>query len=504
MRLLTLIPLLVCPAAGADTEAPKPPNIVFIYGDDHAQAAVGAYDSKLCTTPNIDSIAREGICFDQSFVTNAICGPSRAVVLTGVHSHLNGKLTNGSGFDDSLPTFATGLQAAGYQTAMVGKWHISSPPRGFDHWMWMQGTYYGPTWRTQEGNRKVEGYCTDLITAESVDWIEQASKEDQPFMIWISHKAAHRTWEPATRHLALYDDVEIPEPATLLDTYAGKSAGAAAAQMRIATDLFPAYDLKLPVTGEGILDKAAERNLGRMTQKQREAWDAAYGPKNAAFLESNLQGEALVRWKYQRYIKDYLRCVQALDEGVGRVLKTLDRLGLRDNTLVIYSSDQGFFLGEHGWYDKRWMYEPSFETPLMARWPGVIPAGIRSSALVQNLDMAPTLLDAAGAEIPKNMQGASLLGHMRGTPPDIWRDAVYYHYHQRDSGRTSHTVEPHYGLRTNQHKLIYVYGMDTYELYDLDSDPEEMNNLYGAEEHAGLFKDLNRRLTNLRTDLGDN
>ena len=381
------------------------PNIIFIYADDHAQHAISAYGSKINRTPNIDRLAARGVRFTESFVANSICGPCRATILTGLHSHLNGKMTNRPGFRDDLPTFPKLLQKAGYQTAVVGKWHLATDPNGFDYWRWAQGPYYNTSFKTAAGTLENTGYCSDIFTDDALDWISNKRDASKPFMMWLSHKASHRTWEPPTRYLNKYDDRTIPEPETLFDDYASRSRAAQDTQMRVARDLFPAYDLKLPVTGEGILDDGVQRVRGRMTPAQREAWEKAYGPKNAAFAKANLQGDDLTRWKYQRYIKDYLRCVDTLDDSVGKVLDYLEKSGLDKNTIVVYSSDQGFFLGDHGWYDKRWIYEESIRTPLIIRWPGVTDAGDTCDLLVQNLDMAQTFLELAGITAPAAMQG---------------------------------------------------------------------------------------------------
>lgn len=499
---VALLATVVMPAPPDRVEDARP-NIVFIYADDHAQRAVGAYGSPLVSTPNIDRLAAEGLRFTQSFVANSICGPARATILTGLHSHANGKMTNGGGFQNDLPTFATLLQEAGYQTAMVGKWHLSPDPRGFDHWAIAKGGYYNPSLVTAEGSTRREGYTTEIVTAEALRWIREGRDPEKPFVAWISHAATHRTWQPSPRHLTNHDDETIPEPATLFDDHAGRSRASLDAQMRIAQDLFPAYDLKLPATGTGILDKRAEDMLAHMTPVQREAWHAAYDPKNEAFAEAGLEGRELVSWKYQRYIKDYLRCVDALDDSVGQVLDFLEESGLDENTIVIYSSDQGFFLGEHGWYDKRWMYEPSLRTPLIVRWPGVTQAGSTCDSMVQNIDMAPTFLDVAGVEAVPEMHGTSLVPLLRGDEPEDWRDAIYYHYHQRDSGRTSHMVARHYGVRTERYKLMYLYDYGDWELYDLEQDPEELHNLHGKPEHAKLEQRLRDRLRDLRALYGD-
>ena len=493
------IALALCAAPLAAQERP---NILFVYADDLAQRAISCYGG-IAETPNIDRLAAQGVRFSHSFVGNSICGPARGTVLTGLHSHAHGKTTNPAGFDDSLPTFATELSAAGYQTAVVGKWHLPTNPRGFDHWRLTQGSYYAPGLRGPDGVEPRTGYATDIIVDEALRWLEEDRDPEQPFCLWVSHIAAHRTWMPATRYLSMYEEEALPEPVSLLDDYAGRSPGAEAAQMRIARDLFPAYDLKLPVTGEGILDRNAEGLWGRMSEEERAAWDAAYGPRNAAFAEAGLSENGLVHWQYQRYIKDYLRCVAAIDDALGRMLRFLDENALRDNTVVVFTSDQGFFLGEHGWYDKRWIYEPAFATPWIVSWPGVTPAGLVRDELVQNIDLAPTLLGLAGVSAVESMHGMDVSGLLRSPDTGRWRDAVYYHYMQRDSGRTSHTVAPHYGLRTARHKLVYVYDHEFWELYDLHSDPHELHNLAGDPAQAEQLAALQERLRALRLQFGD-
>jgi arylsulfatase A-like enzyme len=489
-------------AFGAETVARRP-NIVFIYADDHAQHAISAYGSKINQTPHIDRLAAQGMRFTQSFVANSICAPSRATILTGLHSHLHGQMTNGPGFRDDLPTFPELLRRAGYQTAMIGKWHLSVDPSGFDYWRCAEGSYYGTAFKTPAGPIQNTGYCSDIITDEALNWMATKRDRSRPFMLWLCHKAAHRTWEPPTRYLTKYDDLTIPEPPTLFDDYAGRSRAAADAQMRISRDLFPAYDLKLPITGEGLLDERAAQMRARMSPEERRAWEQAYGPKNEAFAKSNLEGAALVRWKYQRYIKDYLRCVASLDDSVGRVLEFLEKSALDKNTVVIYSSDQGFFLGEHGWYDKRWMYEESLRTPLIVRWPAVTRPGATCDKLVQNLDMAPTILEMAGVGAPGTMQGRSLISLLKGEDAGDWRDAIYYHYHQKDSGRTAHTVARHYGVRTRRHKLMYIYDYGDWELYDLEADPGEVKNVYGDSAYVAVRDRLKDRLRALRLHYRD-
>ncbi len=478
------------------------PNIVVIYADDHAQHAISAYGSRINQTPNIDRLAAAGMRFNQSFVANSICGPARATLLTGLHSHANGQTSNVARFRDDLPTFAKTLQANGYATAIIGKWHLSTQPNGFDYWALKQGSFYNADFATTEGIEHSIGHVTDTITDRSLKWIRQ--HKDKPFMVWISHSAAHRTWEPPIRHLNHYADDTIPWPETLFDDYRGKNAGASTAQMRISRDLFPAYDLKLPVTGKGILDRAAQQQLEKLTPEQREAWDAAFGPRNQKFAEMKLAGDELTRWNYQRYIKNYLRNVDGLDDSVGRVQSFLRENSLDKNTIVIYTSDQGFFLGDHGWYDKRWMYEESMRTPLIIDWPGVTRAGSTSESIVQNIDMAPTFLQMAGLDVPDSMQGKSLVPILKGDRLENWRDSVYYHYQMKEpEDRTSHLVAKHYGIRTASHKLIFFYELNSWELYDLENDPGETRNQYSHSGFAPIVADLKNRLAQLRSKYGD-
>jgi len=478
--------LLSGSALGQSAEAAqqaKRPNIIFIFTDDHGSQAISAYGSQINETPNIDRIAESGMLFENCFVTNSICAPSRAVILTGKHSHINGQTTNAHRFDGSQTTFPKLLREGGYETAMIGKWHLKSDPTGFDYWDVLigQGPYYNPTMIRNGERVKRTGYTTDIITDLALDWLEDGRDPEKPFLLMCQHKAPHRNWQPAPRHLHLYDDVEIPEPPTLVDDWSGKGTAAAQQEMTIADHMFPS-DLKLQ----------PPRNLN---EEQLEQWNAAYGPKNEAFREADLQGKDLVRWKYQRYVKDYLRCVKAVDENIGRMLDWLDESGLAENTIVIYSSDQGWFLGEHGWYDKRWMYEESLRMPLIVRWPSVTPPGSRSEALVQNLDFAPTFLDIAGVSVPDAMQGRSLVPLLDGTTPDDWRDSLYYHYYEYPA---VHSVRRHYGVRTKRYKLIHFYHLGEWELYDLQKDPDEVNNVYGDPEYAEVTQRLKAELERLR------
>lgn len=460
----------------------RPPNILFIFADDHASHALSCYGSKINQTPNLDRIAREGMLFRNCFCTNSICGPSRAVILTGKHSHLNGFVRNGNTFDGSQATFPKLMQQAGYQTAIVGKWHLKSAPTGFDYWQVLigQGPYYNPP--MLENGRRVshEGYTTDIITDIALDFLKTGRDPDRPFVLMYQHKAPHRNWQPGPKYLRMYDEVTIPEPDNLFDDYSGRGTAARSQRMMIAENL-NAADLKLN----------PPRNL---TSEQRAVWDAAYEPKNRAFREANLQGEELVRWKYQRYIKDYLRCIASVDDNVGRVLDYLDESGLAQNTIVVYSSDQGFYLGDHGWFDKRFMYEESCRMPLMIRWPGRIKPGSTSDALVSNLDFAETFLDAAGVDVPADMQGQSLIPLFSGRPVE-WRESLYYHYYEFPGG---HSVRRHCGIRTARYKLIHFYNLDEWELFDLDHDPREMHSVHADPRYAATVKTLQAELRKLQ------
>ena len=487
------------------------PNIIFIMSDDHAYQAIGAYGSVLNETPNIDRIAAEGMRFDRSYVSNSICSPARAVVLTGKHSHVNGVRDNRGVFDGSQQTFPKILQQAGYQTAVIGKWHLKSEPTGFDYWRVLpgQGFYYQPEFRTPEGTETLQGYVTDLVTDMAIDWLDQARDQDKPFLMMFGHKAPHREWLPAQNHLNDFKDAPLPEPATLFDDYAGRGTAAATAEMRISDHM--------GFTNDGKLDPELVKSLGyedfmdwyernyrksraRMTEEERGNWDAVFGPINEAFAQANLQGEELTRWKYQRYMQDYLASINSVDENIGRLLDYLDETGLAENTIVVYTSDQGFYLGEHGWFDKRFMYEESFRTPLIVRWPGTVEPGTVNSELVQNLDMAPTLLAAAGVEIPSDIQGRSIVPLLAGEEGEL-HDALYYHYYEYPG---IHTVKRHYGVSTKRYKLIhFYYDIDEWELYDLESDPQEMKNLYGQAEYANVQAQLREKLGELRDRYGE-
>ena len=476
------------------------PNILFLYSDDHASAAVSAYGSLLPLTPNLDRIGAEGMRFDRAFCTNAICGPARAVVLTGKHSHINGFVDNSSHFDGDQQTFPKLLQKAGYETALIGKWHLRSDPQGFDDWDILpgQGRYYSPEFRNPEGRYAVPGYNTDVIGDKTIAWLEAHADSGKPFLLMCQFKAPHRGWMPGPQEVGMFDDRTIPEPASLFDDASGLTTAAREQEMSIEEHLALFYDLKVdPLEGEEVtgVDRWALGREKLFSEQELRLWREAYDPRNAAFRAASLEGEDLVRWKYQRYLKDYLRCIQGIDRNVGRILDRLDALGLSQNTVVVYSSDQGFFLGEHGWYDKRFMYEPSLKVPLLVRWPGVIEAGSGQTAMVQNLDFAPTFLEMAGVPVPSEIQGQSLLPLLQQETPDDWRRAIYYEY----SGEEVHNVAAHYGIRTEDWKLIHFPETDEWELLDLVRDPEEIHNLYGDAAQADRIAGLKEQLSALRS-----
>jgi arylsulfatase A-like enzyme len=485
--LLTLVVLvgLAGPASAADA---KRPNILFIMSDDHAYQAISAYGSVVNKTPNLDRIAREGMRFDRCYVTNSICGPSRAVILTGKYSHLNGFVRNGNTFNGKQQTVAKLLQKVGYETAVVGKWHLKSDPTGFDYWHVLvgQGPYYNPPMKTPEGVVNHTGYTTDIITDQALDYLKNKRDAEKPFFLMYQHKAPHRNWQPGPKYLNKYDDVTIPEPTTLYDDYSGRGSAAASQAMTIERHLSP-NDLKL----------VPQRGL---TDEQKEVWHKAYDPKNKKFADSKLEGRALVKWKYQRYVKDYLRCIDSVDENVGRVLDYLDESGLAENTVVFYTSDQGWYLGEHGWYDKRWMYEESFRTPLMIRWPGVTKPGSVDRHLAMNLDFAETFLQIAGAEIPGDMQGLGLKPVLAHEDPADWRKSIYYHYYEFPG---AHSVQKHYGVRTDRYKLINFYELGEWELFDLEKDPNELLSVYSDPAYEKTIKELEAELKRLREQYGD-
>ncbi len=464
------------------------PNLVFVFADDHAFQAISAYDGRLNRTPNLDRLADEGMRFDRCFVGNSICAPARATVLTGLHSHANGVIDNRAEFDGSQRTMPKLLQAAGYQTALVGKWHLKSEPTGFDHWEVLigQGPYYNPPLRTPQGVVRHEGYTTEIITARALRWLREERDPARPFLLMMQHKAPHREWQPGPRELHLFEGVDIPEPPTLFDDWSGRASPAAAQEMTVARHLSP-LDLKLVPPG-------------KLTPQQLATWQAAYGPRNDAYQADPPSGEALVRWQYQRYLKSYLRSIEAVDRSMGELLDELERAGLAEDTVVIYSSDQGFYLGEHGWYDKRWMYEESFRTPLLVRWPGAVEPGSVNAELSQNIDFAPTLLELAGVEPPADLHGRSLVPLLRGERPADWRRSLYYHYYEFPG---VHAVARHRGVRTDRHKLIHYYQTGEWELFDLERDPMELQSVHADPAYAALRAELEAELERLAEHYGE-
>jgi arylsulfatase A-like enzyme len=484
----------------------KKPNIIFIMSDDHANKAISSYHRGLIETPNIDRIADEGLLFQNAFVTNSICAPSRAVILTGKFSHLNGVTGNGQVFDGDQVTFPKLLQGNGYSTALIGKWHLKSSPTGFDYHNVLpgQGDYYNPDFIQMGRDTTYSGYVTDIITDLSLDWLKNRPK-DAPFCLVMQHKAPHRSWMPAQKHLDLFNDKTFDLPENFYDSYENRLA-LQRQQLTVRDHMDIRMDYKVPcdtcevVSVHPWAPAEHKRRIERLTHEERKLWDEAYRNEAEKFYELH-HGDTLAydRWKYQRYMEDYLRCIASVDESVGRVLDYLEDSGMDENTIIIYTSDQGFYLGEHGLFDKRFMYEEGLRTPLMIRFPPEITPKTNSELFVQNLDIAPTLLDMAGINVPVEMQGLSLRNIWK-QEIDVWRDAIYYHYYEDGFGAT-----PHYGLRTERYKLIHFYGpVDSWELYDLKNDPSEMNNLYNDTGKESLIAELKYKLGELKAQYGDN
>lgn len=479
-------------------------NIILIITDDHAYQAISAYNDRLANiapTPNIDKLANSGVRFDRSYVGNSICAPSRATMLTGKHSHLNGIKTLKEKFDGSQPTIANILQKNGYETSFFGKWHLKNNPEGFNNWDVLigQGDYYNSDFKTKDGITRSEGYVTDVITDKAINWLDAEREKEKPFMMIVGHKAPHANWLPPVKYLTTFDAVEIPEPINLFDDHSGNGLGVKETDMTIEEMPMGWYcqlwsEMKeKPNRYEDFGGTLWKRAYGRLSNEEKASFDKVFNPKNEAFLKANLKGEDLIRWKYQRIMKNYLGCVKSVDDNVGRLMDYVKTAGLEENTLVIYVSDQGLFLGEHGWYDKRMMYEEAFRTPLIISCPSIRTKGIVSKQLVQNIDYAPTILDFAGVEIPSDMQGESLVPILNKGKVKNWRKSLYYQYYDYPGG---HDIHKHQGVVTKRYKLIYFYEIDEWEFYDLKKDPSEMKNEYKnstyKKEIARLKKELNK------------
>jgi arylsulfatase A-like enzyme len=491
--LASLIAAATLPIAGISTYAPQRaaerPNIVFLFADDHAAHAISAYQQslrygvKLPRTPNMDRLASDGMLFVNSFVTNSICGPARATVLTGQYGHLNGVMSNNEAIHPTTLTFPKLMRDAGYQTAIFGKWHLRTRPEGFDRYEVLagQGPYYNPVLISNTDSVRHVGYTLDIVTDRATRWLNEGREKSKPFMMMLSFNGPHRWWDPGPDQLAMYRDTTFEVPKTFWDKGEGRASPARDPEMKIAVDMIP-RDLKL-------------QPPNNLEPAQLAIWKAAYDPENAKLRSSRPEGDQLALWKYQRYIADYMRVISALDTQVGRVLAELDKAGLSRNTVVVYSSDQGFFLGDHGWFDKRWMYEESLRTPLIVKWPGVVKPGSRNTDLVMNLDLAETFLDMAGAPKQPSMQGESFVPLLRGRTPKTWRDAIYYQYFEYPGW---HAVRRQYGVRTRRHKLIHYYEVGEWELFDLEKDPEELRSVYSDKSYARVLKEMEGKLAALR------
>ena len=480
--------------------AEKKMNILYIMSDDHSYQTISAYDQRYIHTPNIDRIGNEGVRFTNSFVANSISGPSRACMLTGKHSHANGFTDNATVFNGDQMTFPKLLQQNGYETAMIGKWHLVSDPQGFDYWEVLpgQGDYYNPTFIQMNGEKvQVEGYATNIITDKAIDWIENQRDANKPFCMLLHHKAPHRTWMPDTCDFKLFADQNFPLPENFYDNYEGRLA-AQKQEMSIDKDMDIVYDLKMADKENEIIGgRYAEwgRTMyNNMNPAQKAARDAHYDPIIAKFKKDKLSGKALAEWKFQQYMRDYLRVITSVDRNIGRVLDYLEEKGLLENTMIVYTSDQGFYMGEHGWFDKRFMYEESFRTPLLVRLPGGKKGDV--AELVQNIDYAPTFLELASIEKPEEMQGESFLPLLKGEKVPEWRNSLYYHFYEYPA---EHSVCRHFGVRNERYKLIRYYNdIHSWELFDLQEDPSEMNNIYGQPGTEEITQELKAELKRLQ------
>ncbi|MEX0361170.1 MAG: sulfatase [Allomuricauda sp.] len=497
------------------TENQTRPNILFIMSDDHAYQAISAYSDHLIQTPNIDRIGKEGIVFTNACVTNSICAPSRATILTGKHTHINGKVDNLMPFDTTQVTFPQLFQKAGYQTAMFGKLHFGNNPKGVDDFMILpgQGQYINPDFITQNGDTTITGYATDITTDITLNWLDKKRDPKKPFMLIYLHKAPHRPWWPTPEKFKEFYGKEFPIPETLFDDYSNRGSAAKTAEMNLLTHMKYVYDTKVwPETIASMgkvtpevpdLVNAFNNQYNRATEEQKAQLKPFLDAISKDFEENwpFMSDREKMIWKYQRYMQDYLACISSVDDNVGRVLDYLDENELSENTLVVYTSDQGFYLGEHGWFDKRFIYDESFKTPLLIRWPNKIKPGITNEEMVQNLDFAQTFLEAAQIEIPDDMQGESLMPLLTSNEEKWTRDAVYYHYYEYPA---EHQVMRHYGIVTTDYKLAhFYYDVDEWELYDRKKDPQEMNNVYSDPAYAEVVKELKIKLEELRVQYKD-
>ncbi len=512
---ILLLSLFVLGSCTNEKEERARPNIIFIMSDDHAYLAISAYSDHLIQTPNIDRLAKEGMLFTNACVTNSICAPSRAVILTGKHSHLNGKIDNIMPFDTTQITFPQLFQKAGYQTAMFGKLHFGNNPKGVDEFMILpgQGEYINPDFITKKGDTTIIGYVTNIITDMAINWLDKKRDKEKPFMMMYLHKAPHRPWWPSPEKFKEFTRKTFPEPSTLFDDYKNRGTAASAAEMNLLRHMMYSHDSKIRpeiLAGMGKVEPEVPEfknsftgPYGRATAEQRAQYDPVLDSINNFFKANwpTMSDEEKMKWKYQRYMQDYLATISSVDDNVGRLLDYLDQTGLSENTMVVYTSDQGFYLGEHGWFDKRFIYDESFKTPLLIRWPNKIVAGTTSDEMVQNLDFAQTFLEAAQIEAPADMQGESLIPLLTGNGPVWKREAVYYHYYEYPG---VHAVKRHYGVVTREYKLVrFYYDVDEWELYDRKKDPQEMTNVYADPQYASIVKDLKAKLAALRIQYKD-
>ena len=505
-----------CDNKKASSQLSDRPNIIFIMSDDHAYQAISAYSDKLIQTPNIDRIANEGMLFTNACVTNSICAPSRATILTGKHNHLNGKIDNIMPFDTNNITFPQLFQNAGYQTAMFGKLHFGNNPKGIDDFMILpgQGNYINPKFITKEGDTTITGYVTDIITDLTLNWLQEKRDQSKPFMMAYLHKAPHRPWWPRPDKFAEFTKKEFPLPESLFDDYSNRGSAAQTAEMNLLTDMMYSHDSKIypevvAQMGDRALPKVPEfKNsfwslYGRSNEEQKAQYKPVLDSINNFFQANwySMTDKEKMKWKYQRYMQDYLACISSVDDNVGRLLDYLDESGLAENTIVVYTSDQGFYLGEHGWFDKRFIYDESFKTPLMIRWPNEVKPGMTNDEMVQNLDFAQTFLEMASIASPDDMQGTSLVPLLKGQMENWSRDAVYYHYYEYPS---VHMVKRHYGIVTKEYKLVYFYyDVDEWELYDRNADPQEMKSVYDDPKYAEVVEELKGKLAKLRVQYQD-